>query len=278
MQRDQYFAANSPADLEEQRLRALEELCDSASTRRLEALGVKSGWACLEVGAGGGSIARWLADRVGPSGRVVAADLNPRFLRGTALPTNVDVREHNLLAQDFESRTYNLVHCRALLVHLPEPERALARMAAAVRPGGCLLIEEADFSMFLSADARYAGAEQFNQTIRTVFDATKAAGIWDSYLGHRTPLLIDRLGFANAGYDCLPFVARGGDHPGGRFWSPTFRLSGPSLVASGAVAQTDLDRVLACFEDSSFHFVGGVLFGAWGRRSLHTNADSPGAR
>ena len=55
MQRDQYFAANSSADLEEQRLRALEELCDRASTRRLEALGVKSGWACLEVGAGGGA-------------------------------------------------------------------------------------------------------------------------------------------------------------------------------------------------------------------------------
>ena len=272
MQRDQYFAANSPADLEEQRLRALEELCDSTSTRRLEALGVKSGWTCLEVGAGGGSITRWLADRVGPSGRVVAADLNPRFLRGIELPTNIQVRQHNLLAQDFESRAYDLVHCRALLVHLPEPERALGRMAAAVRPGGWLLIEEADFSMFLAADARYAGAEQFDQTIRTVFDATRTAGIWDSYLGHRTPLLVDRLGFANAGYDCLPFVAQGGDHPGGRFWSPTFRLSGPSLVASGAVAKADLDRVLACFEDSSFHFVGGVLFGAWGRRRLHTNA------
>ena len=266
MRRARYFADDAPADGEQVRLRALEALCDGATTRRLEALGVRAGWRCLEVAAGRGSIARWLAARVGDSGRVVAADLNPRFLQGGALPANVQVRTHDLLADDFEPRAYDLVHARALLVHLPEPERALARLAAAVRPGGWLLIEEADFSLFRASDPRHPGAAAFDQRVRRLLDAIRSAGIWDACLGHRIPLLVERLGFEQAGCDCAPLMARGGASAGGTFWRLTFPLSGPALVADGAIAQDDLDQVLARLEDSTFRFIGGVLFGAWARR------------
>ncbi len=40
-----------------QRLRGLERLLDPGTIRHLEALGVGAGWHCLEVGAGGGTIA-----------------------------------------------------------------------------------------------------------------------------------------------------------------------------------------------------------------------------
>jgi hypothetical protein len=59
--------------MERDRLRALESLFDDASMRHLASLGVTEGWRCLEVGCGAGGIARWLAGRVGSSGRVVAA-------------------------------------------------------------------------------------------------------------------------------------------------------------------------------------------------------------
>ena len=266
MRQRQYFADDAPAEREEERLRALEALCDGETTRRLDALGVAAGWRCLEVAAGRGSVARWLARRAGPSGHVVAADLNPRFLRGAELPGNVEVREHDLLERDFEPRAYDLVHARALLVHLPDPERAVARLAAAVRPGGRLLIEEADFSMFRASDTRYPGAEAFDRGVRRLLDGIRNAGIWDGCLGHRTPLFVERLGFERTGHDCAPFMARGGADAGGRFWSLTFPLSGPALVAGGAVGQDDLDHVLACLADPAFRFIGGVLFGAWGRR------------
>ncbi len=266
MQQRQYFADDSPADREAVRLRALEALCDGATTRRLEALGVGAGWSCLEVAAGRGSVARWLAAKAGPSGRVVAADLNARFLRGAELPANIEVREQDLLERDFEPRAYDLVHARALLVHLPDPEQAVARLAAAVRPGGWLLIEEADFSMFRASDAHYPGAEAFDRKVRRILDAIGSTGIWDGGLGHRTPLFVERLGFERAGYDCFPFMARGGADPGGKFWSLTLPISGPALVAAGAVGQNDLDQVLACLEDPAFRFIAGVLFGAWGRR------------
>ena len=266
MQQGRYFADESPADREHVRLQALEALCDGATRRRLEALGVGAGWRCLEVAAGRGSIARWLAARAGPSGRVVAADLNVRFLRGAELPANLEVREQDLLERDFEHGAYDLVHARALLVHLPDPEQAVARLAAAVRPGGWLLIEEADFSMFRASDARYRGAEAFDRSVRRLLDAIRSAGIYDACLGHRTPLFVERLGFERTGHECFPFMARGGDDAGGTFWSLTFPLSGPALVAGGTVEQDDLDHVLACLEDPAFRFIAGVLFGAWGRR------------
>jgi ubiquinone/menaquinone biosynthesis C-methylase UbiE len=53
----------------------------SSTTRRSATSGVDSGWRCLKVGAGGGSVAAWLCDRVGPSGSVLATDLDPVILR-----------------------------------------------------------------------------------------------------------------------------------------------------------------------------------------------------
>ena len=266
MQQGQYFADDSPAEHEQVRLRALEALCDGATTRRLAALGVGAGWRCLEVAAGRGSVARWLAAQAGPAGQVVAADLNTRILRAAELPANVEVREQDLLASDFEPRAYDLVHARALLVHMSDPEQAVARLAAAVRPGGWLLIEEADFSMFRASDVHYPGAEAFDRKVRRILDAIRGAGIYDACLGHRTPLFVERLGFERTGCECFPFLARGGNDPGGTFWHLTFPLSGPALVAAGAVGQDDLDHVLACLEDPDFRFIAGVLFGAWGRR------------
>ena len=62
------------------RFAALPRLYDPGTIRHLEQLGVGPGWRCLEVGGGGGSIAAWLSDRVGPTGHVLATDLDPRFL------------------------------------------------------------------------------------------------------------------------------------------------------------------------------------------------------
>src|SRR5690349_3188615 len=63
------------------RHRLLAEILDPFTVERLSALGDLTGRRCLEAGAGGGSIAAWLAARAGPDGSVLATDLNPRHLR-----------------------------------------------------------------------------------------------------------------------------------------------------------------------------------------------------
>ncbi len=50
------------------------------------------------------------------------------------LPT-LEVRIRDILRDELEKAGHDLVHCRFLLTHLPEPEKALKRMADAMRPG-----------------------------------------------------------------------------------------------------------------------------------------------
>ena len=138
-----YFAAGWNFDEEQARLRLVEEIHDPATLRHVANLGLSAGWQCLEVGAGAGSIARALADRVGPSGHVVATDIDTRFLQNMAL-SNLEVREHDIRSDEVEHGAYDLVHCRALMIHLPDTESVARRMVAALRPGGRLLAEEPD--------------------------------------------------------------------------------------------------------------------------------------
>src|SRR5215472_7060205 len=64
---------------EYERLQLIEAAFDRFTVPQLDRLGVMLGWRCLEVGAGAGSIAAWLAQRAGPA-HVVATELNTDFL------------------------------------------------------------------------------------------------------------------------------------------------------------------------------------------------------
>jgi SAM-dependent methyltransferase len=105
---------------------------------------------------------------------------------------------------------YDLVHCRALLMHLPQPVVALERMAAAVRPGGWLCLEEYDFSTFGGVDPQYPGAAAFHLTFHALLDALRTAGGGDGALGRRLLVLIERLGCANVGPAGEVGLGRGG--------------------------------------------------------------------
>ena len=83
-----------------ERLGRLEAHFDPGSIRHLERLGVAGGWHCLEVAAGGGSIATWLSRKVGATGRVVATDIDTRFLDGLDYP-NVEVRRHDIVERRY---------------------------------------------------------------------------------------------------------------------------------------------------------------------------------
>src|SRR5262245_53459505 len=58
-----YPISNADPD-EERRLTLLESLVDPGTIQRLSNLDVGPGWRCLEVGAGRGSIAKWLSEKV----------------------------------------------------------------------------------------------------------------------------------------------------------------------------------------------------------------------
>jgi 2-polyprenyl-3-methyl-5-hydroxy-6-metoxy-1,4-benzoquinol methylase len=115
----------------------LAALFDPGTFDRIVQLGIGPGWQCWEVGAGGGSVTGWLAERVGDSGRVVATDVDVWAL-ASSRGVNVEMLRHDLGVEDAPGSGFDLVHARLVLEHVYDYAAGLAAMAGALRPGGWL--------------------------------------------------------------------------------------------------------------------------------------------
>lgn len=107
-----------------------------------------AGARCLEIGGGGGSIASWLCEHVGPEGHVTATDLQTGFLSELSL-ANLTVLSHDVRTDEFPEGSFDLIHARAVLMHIADRMAALRRKASWLAPGSWLLVEEPDFGMWL---------------------------------------------------------------------------------------------------------------------------------
>ncbi len=85
-----YMTGRDP-EFERRRLASQANLLDNRTFEELDSIGVAEGWSCLELGAGTGTVVRWLVDRVGPTGRVVAIDLDTTALEQIEAP-DLEVR------------------------------------------------------------------------------------------------------------------------------------------------------------------------------------------
>jgi 2-polyprenyl-3-methyl-5-hydroxy-6-metoxy-1,4-benzoquinol methylase len=115
------------------RFSGLETGLDENTKARLSAVGITAGWRCLEIGAGSGSIARWMAERVGAHGHVLATDIDTRWIQGNGLSQRHDVAADPLAQDEFD-----LIHARLVLGWLPTRDAVLSHLVAALRPEGGL--------------------------------------------------------------------------------------------------------------------------------------------
>jgi 2-polyprenyl-3-methyl-5-hydroxy-6-metoxy-1,4-benzoquinol methylase len=225
---------------ERRRLELLEECLDPITARSLDAIGVAPGWRCLELGGGGGSVTRSLCARVGSSGRVTAVDLDTRFLDEIAAD-NLDVDRRDLLADGIPGGGYDLVHARMLLIHLPTREKFLEEMAAALRPGGWMLVEEVDvFPIDTLAEGVYG------ETLSAFIDAFQAAGAATTF-GRELPALFDRAGLEAVEPLCTVPVYRGGS-PWAAVNTASITQIRPLMLAAGAT-EALLDEMGRLMED-----------------------------
>jgi SAM-dependent methyltransferase len=117
----------------------LGEMLDEVTLARLSGIGDLAGKSFLEFGAGGGSVAQWMADQAGPTGRVLATDINPRHIRPYP---GVSVLRHDLTTEPIPDGPWDVIHGRLVLLHVPEREEILVRLSQALAPGGVLMLEE----------------------------------------------------------------------------------------------------------------------------------------
>ena len=260
-----YRGPQRPQGAERERLVHLAATLDPGTQRRMRALGIGPGWRCLEIGAAEGSMTRWMAEQVGASGRVVAADIDLRFLADLRLP-NVEVRELDVRSAPLEEAAFDLAYCRTLLLHLPDPDAALAKLLRSLRPGGWLLAEDSDMCVQVAVDPDHPDAELFESFHRRVWDHLRSVKYFDTRFGRTLPLRLRALGLVEVGFEATASFQSGGE-PGAELQQRNLGQNlGPMLVERAVVSRDELDRVLALYADASFGYVSGLNVAAWGRR------------
>jgi SAM-dependent methyltransferase len=244
------------------RLRVMERMLDPGEFKVLGGLPIQPSWHCLELGAGGGSIARWLADRV-PAGRVVATDVDTRFLDASLLDEAaspvLEVLAHDVERDDFPAGSFDLIHARALFMHLSAPEAVLGKVVRWLKPGGWLAVSDADIfpvesSPYPVMRLMWAAAEQ-------IFVAQGSDPRW----ARSMPLVLARAGLVDAGMTVTVDVLSR-DGVTNEFWKTSFAQIKPFLLERGLVSEAVYAEAQALVDDPAFLDTLWGYVRCWARR------------
>jgi SAM-dependent methyltransferase len=250
---------------EQRRLAAMEWTFDRGTFRHLGTLGIAPGMRCLEVGAGSGSVARWMADSVGPSGSVVVTDIDVSRLVGCDRE-NIEVRVHDICADSLEEASFDLVHARLVLEHLPERLMVLDKLVQALRPRGWLLVEDFDLTALLHLPEECILCEP--KSVFTTLQAGMRAAVelgHDGEFGRDLPLHLARAGLEHLGGEsCAPLIV--GGSPEAEFQALGVRQLKPILVSRGVETDEEADQLADAFEKPSSMFGWFPIVSAWGQR------------
>ena len=245
----------------EERYRELSALYDAQTVRHIEKRGIEEGWSCLEVGGGGGSIASWLCMRAGPTGRVVATDLEPRFLEALAYP-NLEVHRHDIRYEGLPERQFDLAHARLVLMDLPGRELALQRMLASLKPGGWIVVEEFDNLSILPNSTANPGAEEL-KVIRAGMRVLTARSVELRY-GRWLPRQLRNLGLVNVGAEASSSMWQG-DSPGTRLYKLAFEELADPILRSGLISEAEFETDMRRLDELDFLMPSPMMWTAWGQ-------------
>jgi SAM-dependent methyltransferase len=228
------YTLSNAWERERERLAAMHRTYGAGTVRAFELCGVGPGWRCLDAGAGTGVVAEWLADRVGPTGHVVATDVDTRWLDALGRD-NVEARRHDLVVEPLDGG-YDLVHARLLVEHLPARDEVIAKLAGALAPGGWLVVEDLDWSTAVS-DQPWP---EYEAVLGAVQAAMKAGG-YDGRYGLALPRAFDAVGLV----DVYSAFGGEGDRATGRAaWRLLVEPFREALVGAGLVTDDVVEAFL----------------------------------
>ncbi|GAA2561172.1 class I SAM-dependent methyltransferase [Pseudonocardia hydrocarbonoxydans] len=240
---------------ERERLGGIQDSVDGFTRQTLVGLGLAPDWTCLELGAGAGSIARWLAECC-TSGSVLAVDTDTALF-GPARAPRLTVHRADITDGSFRPGRFDLVHARFVLCHLPDRDAVLARAASWLRPGGVLVITD-PYQL-------PPGTSPFPSVARLMaaYEAVHAAAGADLTWSRRVPSLLARAGLRDVGFAARPGCLGNG---AADRWRPLLDAAAQRMIDSGAVTRHDLDAFRADLADPAFVDVPQLTLAAWGRR------------
>jgi SAM-dependent methyltransferase len=240
---------------------ALSTLFDPFSQQCTSRLLKLHGADCLEVGYGGGNFALWLADEVGPNGSVTATDIEPREV--PAHP-RLTVLQHDVIADPVPG-TFDFIHSRLVLGHLPQQRQVLTRLIDALKPDGVILIEE----WWTAADDLVVQAP--DEEAAEIFNTFSAAAdkVWASSASRRDwarkvyPAMIED-GLVDVHTDVHGQAWAGGS-PGCQLLKATMPQIQSKLLAVGCTEDL-LSQTRALLDDPQLVLTGNLMCSTSGRK------------
>lgn len=250
-----------------ERLRVLARATEPGTCRLLDEVGVAPGMACLDVGCGGGDVARLLAARVGSSGRVLGVDLDPALVAiATAEAVSAGVAQLAYRAGsvlELDESGFDVVYARFLLTHLAEKKSALAAMREATRPGGAVVLEDIDFAGHFA----FPDLPELDAYCRLYTELTRSTG-GDAEIGRAVPALLRQAGLQGIEVRISQPVALTGEAK--LITLRTMQGIAGRVIDAGLATAAEVDRITAALEraaaDPDVLMAMPRIVQAWGRK------------
>jgi hypothetical protein len=197
-----------------------------------------------------------MSEVVGPTGHVTATDLQMGFLSEIDA-SNVEVLRHDVRTDTFPPSSFDLIHTRAVLMHISPSLDLLRRMFIWLVPGGWLVLEEPDFGMWMGdADPVWATSPHTTQ-----------AAFPNLALSQGRSLLreVHQLGLEAVGADAEIDIIQAGTDLAEFYRLSEAALAGPK-VEGGALSAVEATALIDRPGDDDFLACGFVHIGVWGRK------------
>ena len=227
------------------------------------------GAAAIDLGCGPRGMLELLAERVGPTGRVVGVDINPSHVAmacemvASRQLSNVEVVQGDARSTHLPAASFDLVSARLVLVNIPDPAQVVAEMSRLLRTGGWVVAEEGELCALC-----YPPHPAWDR-LTELFQATWRADGADFFLGRRVGELLRQAGFDGVGVE-----ARADVYPAGssrRTIHPDLvRSMRAKIVGRGLAEEAELDeldrQVREHLADPNTLVLPYIYFLAWGRK------------
>ena len=268
--RGEYVLATG--DAAANRLRILHNVFGPGAREVLLRAGIQLGMSVVDLGCGTGMTTQQLAWLVGPAGEVIGVDYSAAQVEQARalLPSklaNVRFIEASATDTGLPREAFDLVYCRFLLIHLPDPEAALREMRALLKPGGIIVCEDGDLSS--------AGSEPPSafQEFSNLFGALGPKWGVDYTLGRSLYQMVQAASFSQVGITFNQPVFAAGENK--RLLELSVAEAGPSFVAAGLVTEEQLDEIVAemhrLSHDRTVLAIMPRMSQVWARKSMRSS-------
>ena len=213
--------------------------------RRLPAL-LRPGMDVLDVGCGTGAITVGIARAVGGTGRTVGIDRDTALL-AIARETHAGIpglrfEERDVLALDARGE-FDVANAARVLQWIDRPASALARMKAAVRPGGLVVALDYSHARLGWEPTPPRAVSRFH----AAFLAWREAHGWDNLMADHLPSLFEEAGLADVTVSVEDEIAEAGD-AGFGVWHDVIDGIGHTIVQAGTLGEGERAAALAAYD------------------------------